>query len=82
VERKTYLRRLLAGALGGAAIGILLALVYHKWSGRLSTHRRTEESSPPLRRRSVNIRQAAQIGMLGFQLLREIAQLFMPKDSR
>ena len=82
MERKTYLRRLLAGALGGAAIGVLLALVYHKWSDRLSTHRRTEESGPPLHRRSVNIRQAAQIGMLGFQLLREIAQLFMPKDSR
>jgi len=81
VDRKTYLRRLLAGVLGGAAIGLLLALAYHKWSHRLSTRRRTEGSSPTLRR-SVNMRQAAQIGTLGFQLLREIAQLFMPKDSR
>jgi len=80
VERKTYLRRLLAGALGGAAIGVLLALAYHKWSDKLSTRRRTKGSSPALRR-SVNIRQAAQIGMLGFQLLREIVQLFQPKES-
>ena len=80
MERKTYLRRLLAGALGGAAIGVLLALAYHKWGRRLSTRRRTEGSSPTLRR-TVNMRQAAQIGMLGFQLLRDIAQLFQPKES-
>ncbi|MCG2767939.1 MAG: hypothetical protein L6435_06085 [Anaerolineae bacterium] len=80
MERKTYLRRLLAGALGGAVIGVLLALAYHKWSDKLSTRRRTERISPTLRR-SVNIRQAAQIGTLGFQLLREIAHLFQPKES-
>ncbi|MFH1927910.1 MAG: hypothetical protein ABIK79_07030 [Chloroflexota bacterium] len=80
MERKTYLRRLLAGALGGAVIGVLLALAYHKWSDKLNTRRRTERISPTLRR-SVNIRQAAQIGTLGFQLLREIAHLFQPKES-
>ena len=80
MERRTYVRRLLVGALGGAALGILLALAYDKWSDKLSTPRRTESSSPTLRQ-SVNVRQAAQIGTLGFQLLREIAQLFQPKES-
>ncbi len=80
MERKTYLRRLLAGAIGGALIGVLLALAYHKWSDKLSIRRRTEGSSPTLHP-SVNIRQAAQIGTMGFQLIREIAKLFQPKDS-
>ena len=80
MERKAYVRSLIVGALGGAATGVLLALAYQKWGDQLSIRHRTERPRLTLRR-PVNIRQTAQIGMLGFQLLREMARLFPPAES-
>jgi len=80
VERKAYVRNLIIGALGGAAMGVLLALAYQRWGGQLSIRHRTERTRLTLRR-PVSIKQTAQIGMLGFQLLREMAHLLQPVES-
>lgn len=80
MERKTYVRNLIVGALGGATLGALLVLAYRKWGRRLDVQRRTGKAKAVVRQ-PVSIRQAAQVGMLGFQLLRELAQLLQPDES-
>ena len=80
MERRTYVWSLIAGALGGAATGVLLTLAHHKWGDKLRVRRQAQKTKTVVRRR-VSARQATQLGVLGFQLLREVAKLLQPEES-
>ena len=79
MERKTSVWSLIAGAVGGAVMGVLLVLAYRKWGGRLNIQQGTRKAQDAGRQR-IEIRQVAQVGMLSFQLLRELARLFQRQE--
>ena len=79
MERKTYVWSLVAGAIGGAAVGVLIVLAYRKWSGTPGARQQSEKIGATARK-PVQMRHIAQVGVLGFQLLRELAQM-MRRDQ-
>jgi hypothetical protein len=77
LENKSYARNLILGSLGGAALGGLLALAYHRWRQDTHEHQGTDQPAPGLRR-ALAPGQLVKIAMLALQLVREMVQLLQP----